>query len=333
MNHIFAVCDSEAEYACQLADYLSMRKSFPFQVQVFTSVEKLQDFVRRQPLSVALVSENDYVGGLQELPIDHLAILGENNRENLWGIKTLSKYQSSERLVRELLEWIAGEGILGRPVSTGSQLKLIGIYSPVGKCLKTSFSFVLGQLLSKKKKVLYMNMESYSGLGRLLEKEFAADMSELLYYLQNAREKFAYRLGGMVEQTGGMDIIPPFGSYLDLVSVEGAEWRELLKEIERSSDYEYLILDLSDGVQGLFDILRLCDVVYTMTREDGFAMAKIAQYEEILKNSNYEDVWKKTRKCSFPIIKNLPPGLLRLTYTELAEYAKERMREDLEEGQ
>lgn len=333
MNHIFAVCDSEAEYACQLADYLSLKKGFPFQVQVFTSVEKLQEFVKKQSLSVALVSEQDYVEGLQELPIDHLVLLGESSRENVWGRKTLSKYQSSERLVKELLEWIAGEGILGRPVSTGSQLKLIGIYSPVGKCLKTSFSFVLGQLLAKKKKVLYMNLESYSGLGRLLEREFATDMSELLYYLQNAREKFPYRLGGMVEQVGGMDMIPPFGSFLDLVSVEGEEWRELFKEIERGSNYEYLILDLSDAVQGLFDILRMCDVVYTMTREDGFAMAKIAQYEEILKKSNYEDVWKKTRKCSFPLIKNLPTGLLQLTYTELAEYARERIREDFEEGQ
>ena len=117
---------------------------------------------------------------------------------------------------------------------------------------------------------------------------------------------------------------------MDFISVSREEWIQLIGEIEKGSDYEYLILDLSDAVQGLFDILRLCDVVYTLSREDGFSAAKIAQYEDVLKKSNYEDIWKKTKHCTIPTIKNLPPGLTQLTYTELAEYVRERIREDLE---
>lgn len=37
MNYVLAVCDSETEYAYQLVDYLSNKKGFPFQVQLFTS--------------------------------------------------------------------------------------------------------------------------------------------------------------------------------------------------------------------------------------------------------------------------------------------------------
>lgn len=329
MNHVLAVCDSEVAYAYQLADYLSNKKGFPFQVQLFTSVDTLTEYSSKQPLEVALISEKDYVEDLKEFPIDHLLILGEGEKRIGEDIKTFHKYQSSERLTKELLDWIARKGILGRAVEEGTGLKVVGIYSPVGKCLKTSFSFVLGQLLSKKYKVLYLNMESYSGLGQLLQKDFSSDMSELIYYLQNSKDKFAYRMGSMVEQAGGLDFLPPFDSFLDFISVSKEEWIQLIREIEKGSDYEYLILDLSDGVQGLFDILRLCDVVYTLSREDGFAMAKIAQYEEILKKSNYEDIWKKTKNYTIPTIKNLPCGLLQLTYTELAEYARECIEEDL----
>ena len=194
--------------------------------------------------------------------------------------------------------------------------------------MKTSFSFVLGQQLSKKSKVIYLNLEAYSGLGRLLKKEFSTDMSELLYYLQNAPDKFAYRLGGMVERIGGLDILPPFGSYLDLVSVSREEWIELLKEIERGSDYEYMLLDLSDGVQGLYDVLRLCDLIYTLGREDGVALAKIEQYKEVLMKSSYEDIWKKTKQHTMPDMMNLPSDLLQLTFTELAEFVRERIKED-----
>lgn len=328
MNHILAVCDSETEYAYGLVDYLNTRKGFPFEVQVFTSTENLYEFACKHPLSVALVAGKDYEKSRQKLPVDHLILLGES-RENIEeGMKTIWKYQSCENLARELLAWIAGEGILGRPVATGRQMKLIGIYSPVGKCLKTSFSFVLGQLLSKKSKVLYLNLEAYSGLGRLLRRDFSTDMSELLYYLQNTPDKFAYRLGGMVERVGGLDILPPFSSYLDFISVSREEWIQLLKEIERGSDYEYVLLDLSDGVQGLYDVLRLCNLIYTLGREDGVALAKIEQYKEVLVKSSYEDIWKKTRQHTIPEIMNLPADILQLTFTELAEFVRERIKED-----
>ena len=173
-------------------------------------------------------------------------------------------------------------------------------------------------------------MESYSGLGQLLEKEFETDMSELIYHLQNSKEKFIYRMSCMTERMGKMDLLPPFQAHLDFVSVTKDEWIQVFREIEEGSDYEYLILDLSDAVQGLYDILRVCDVIYTLCREDRFSKAKISQYEEALKKSNYEDVWRKTKCCSIPEIKDLPPGLLQLTYTELTEYVKAYIQEDLE---
>lgn len=330
MNHVLAVCDSETEYAYQLVDYLSNKKGFPFQVQLFTSERTLMEYAKDYPVSVAMIAGKDYLGEIGENIIDHVFLLAEDNGEELSGLKSFYKYQSAENLMKQLLEFIAGEGILGRTVVNGKELKLIGIYSPVGKCLKTSFSFVLGQILSKKHKVLYLNMESYSGLGKLLQKEFSTDMSELIYYLQNSTEKFIYRMGSITIRTGELDVLPPFDSFLDFISVSKEEWISLFREIERCSDYEYLILDLSDAVQGLFDILRLCDVVYTLSRNDGFSLAKISQYEEMLKKSNYEDIWKKTKNCTIPRIKNLPPGLLQLTYTELAEIVRERIEGDLE---
>lgn len=330
MNHILAVCDSETEYAYQLVEYLSNKKGFPFQIQLFTSGNTLKEYALNHPISVALIAEKDFSEDIREVPVEHLLILGEECGKDPVNIKILDKYQSCEQIIKELLEWLAKEGVLGRAMSNHKELKLIGVYSPVGKCLKTSFSIVLGQLLSKKHKVLYLNMESYSGLGKLLQKEFSTDMSELIYYLQNSSEKFVYRMGSMIEQAGELDILPPFDSFLDFVSVSSEEWMQLFHEIEKGSDYEYLILDLSDGVQGLFDILRLCNVVYTLSREDGFAMAKITQYEEVLKKCSYEDIWQKTKHCTIPEIKNLPAGLLQLTFTELAEYVRERIMEDLE---
>ena len=330
MNQVLAVCDSEITYAYQLVDYLSNTKNFPFQVQLFTSEKTLMEYSYHHPISVVLISQKDYHAKIHELSIEHIVVLRENFETDSTDVKTIYKYQSMDSMIKELLEWIAKKGTLARVVSDGKSMKLIGIYSPVGKCLKTSFSFVLGQLLSKKYKVLYVNMESYSGLGKLLQKDFKTDMAELIYHLQNSKEKFIYHMGSMTERAGEMDVLPPFHSFLDFISVSKEEWIQLFWEIEKGTDYDYIILDLSDAIQGLYDILRLCDMVYTLGREDGFSMAKIEQYEDIMKKSNYEDVWKKTKCYTIPEIQNLPNGLQQLTYTELAEYVKDCIREDFE---
>ena len=60
MNHILAVCDSETEYAYQLVDYLSNKKGFPFQVQLFTSGNTLKEYSLNHPISVALIAEKDF---------------------------------------------------------------------------------------------------------------------------------------------------------------------------------------------------------------------------------------------------------------------------------
>lgn len=330
MHYVLAVCDSEIEYAYQLVNYLENKKGFPFGLQLFTSLDTLLVQAKKQPVFIALISQKDYQKELEYEGIEHIFLLGEE-KDSTEEEKVFSKYQSADRLVREFLYWIADRNIISKNVAAGLGLKMIGIYSPVGRCLKTSFAFVLGQLLSKKHKVLYLNLESYSGLGKLLEKNFTTDLGELIYYLQNSKESFGCRMGGMIEQAAGLDILPPFDSYLDLISVSGQEWIHLLQEIERNSTYEYLILDLSDAIQGLYDILRSCNLIYTLGREEGFAEAKIQQYEEVLRKGNYEDIWSKTKYCKIPQIKNLPIGLLQLTYTELAEIVKKRMEEDLNE--
>ena len=84
------------------------------------------------------------------------------------------------------------------------------------------------------------------------------------------------------------------------------------------TEYEYCILDLSEQVDGILDILRQCDIIFTITREDGFSGAKLRQYEQLLKSTQYEDIFMKTRRCRLPVFRELPGSILMLTRGELA---------------
>jgi hypothetical protein len=70
------------------------------------------------------------------------------------------------------------------------------------------------------------------------------------------------------------------------------------------------------------------DLVFTITREDGFAEAKMRQYEALLKSTQYEDIFMKTRRCQLPVFRELPAGILLLTHGELAACVRSILEEE-----
>ena len=258
-------------------------------------------------------------------------IILSEGRDGPPGEQWIDKYQSVEAVVRKVLELASDAGLLPPAARAGGRegMKLIGVYSPVGRCLQTTFSFTLGQLLARKHRVLYLNFECFSGFGKMLRKEFQADLSDLIYFLHNRDGRFPYRLESMTQKLNGLDYIPPAFSCLDLQRVEKEEWLALLDELGQSGLYEYVILDLSEVINGLFDILRLCSRVYTIVRDDGFAAAKQEQYEALLTCLDHEDILENTKKCRLPLFRQLPQGLEGLTRGELADLVRGLIEEDL----
>ena len=88
-------------------------------------------------------------------------------------------------------------------------MEIIGVYSPLGRCLKTSFALALGQILAKDKAVLYLNLEEYSGFEELLGKKFPTNLSDLFYYVRQGNENLIHRMNGMIQTVNNLDFIPP----------------------------------------------------------------------------------------------------------------------------
>lgn len=329
MNHILVICDVQKRYASKLGDYLSVKEGFPFQVRVFSTIEKLIEFAKLQIVEVALVSEQ-YEGMLESRQlISTIIVLSPEREDNQGNTHRVYKYQSGEKIIKRVLQIAANDSKEGSHIIRNVPLKLIGLYSPIKRSLQTTFGLTMGQLLAKKGKVLYINLEGYSGLNMLLKQNFQRDLSDLLYYMQSGKQGLPYILGSMIETVNGLDILPPMLCQMDLISIDAKEWLRFFYELEKHSEYEYIIVDLSDSVQGLFELLRQCAVVYTVTEHDGFAIAKMDQYERMLKQCHYEDVLEKTSKFELPKFSYLPRQLDRLTMSELADVVRECLKEDI----
>lgn len=330
-KRILAIFDSEENYAYRLMEFISGKINLPFRVFVFTSEEKFYSYIGIKDIECLLISESVYKQRVETLKIPHIIILSENGENLNKALHHINKYQSCENILHEVMEYYTEKSeAVPTALRTGiRKMQIIGIYTPIGRCLQTTFSLTLGQMLARRFKTLYLNFEVYSGFSRLLSRTFDSDISDLMYYFACAREKLACRMESMVETVNGLDFIPPAEIYQNLAGIRGSQWMDLFQEIEKSSEYEYLILDLTDSIMDLWEVLKGCDHIYTISRDDGMAMAKIEQYEKVLEQMEYGEITARTTRWKLPVFKQLPRQMEELTYGELAKYIKTKVFPDL----
>ncbi len=323
-KNVMAVFDEDEEYVLRLTEYFNDSKPQEMEIQGFTDIEYLKDFAKERELDVLLVQDGKMCDDIEEMRIGEIMVLseGEYDTVNRSGHRTIYKFQSTENIVREVMSYYAEEPETRTGILTGTKGRLIGVYSPVRRSLKTSFAICLGQILSHTAKVLYVDLEDFHGFNSLFHKNYMSDMSDLLFYVQQKKKNFPFKLASVVEKLGGLDMIPPVVSPDDIKSLDKNVWLKLLKEIT-DCDYDYVILDPGEGIREIYQILRLCETVYTPVRHDLISEAKMEQYETYLRIMESDEVMEKTIKLDLPFFSDLDGNLERIGNTSLGDYIRE----------
>ena len=320
---ILALCDTEEEYAQHMTEFLEAHKEMPWEIHTYTEIPGLVDFADREHVELLVVAENAYTEDVRKLKAARTILLNESGVKRWSSVRNVNKYQQAEDVYRVIVdEYMDVAGIQLPRLAAGSDVKFIGMYSPVRRCLQTSFALTLGQMLAQKYRTLYLNFEHYAGITELLPDLQTRDLADLIFFLTSDRDKFLLRMQTMLRKKGDLDYIPPVKAGQNLLTVTPEEWQNLMQRIVELDDYKYVILDLSENIQGLFDILRICSKVFTLVRDDPVAQSKINQYEQVLALYEYEDVLDKTLKYNLPLFRRLPDQIEQFTRGELADYVR-----------
>lgn len=334
MADLLAVLSPNQKYVKKLTGFMEKQGTIPFSIQGFDSRVRLHTFMQEHKLSVLLLDEkwkDEDFSGMTALTI---LLVEEKACEKVMysqrEFPSIFKFQSGEQICKKILDICAQmpSDKLFQTTGRKSGCQIVGIYSPIKRSLQTSFAFIYSRLKAANKKTLYLNFEVFSGFSVWFQKEYHRDLMDLMYYLKDDPERFLLKMAAMTEEFGNVKYIPPAYSYEDFMQISADQWIKFIHTIATESDYEVLVLDLDDQMQGLFSILSMCDSVYTMTKADGLAMAKVATYEEMLRLGGREDVLRKTIKCQLPIFRDLPQEVNELSYSSLADYLKNKLGED-----
>ncbi|MDE6421240.1 MAG: hypothetical protein K2K87_12065 [Lachnospiraceae bacterium] len=333
-QEVLALCDGNIHYGSRLAAYLEQQKAFPLRILFFSDTAQLMKCMSDICPQYLLLSEEIYSelseGGLPAYK--RLFLLRKKKEKEECGtsrITTIYRYQQAGNIMRAILAELGEEpGRDGRRLKNNTGTKIIGVYTPIRRSMQTSFSILLGQVLAAEERTLYINMEGYSGFRSLLGRELKPDITDLMFLAKEEGESYVRLLECMINTIGRLEYIPPASAFIDLAAVTKEQWLKLLQEIRKDGRFSYLVLDVTEQIQGMFQVLEECDVIYTIEGADAIAQAKLYEYEQLLSFMEYDRIREKTKKKKLPSVHFAEMNFERLLYSELAGYVRSIAKED-----
>ena len=334
MRKIMAVWDANPLYAERLADFANERGRIPFRAVAFASAERLKEYAGKHSVEILLAGWEVPQEELKEIRARQIIYLGEERRADPSRLPSVYKYQNSDRLMREVMACYEGaEG--EESVSIAGRGRIIGVYSPVGRCRKTALALTLAQVWKEEERTLLVTLEDCSGLQEMTGETYGECLSDLLYRYRHGGSCWE-RIGAFVYTWGNVDYIPPARYPEDLEGVSGVELAGFLEDMAAESGYGVIVVDVGQMGRQAAEILESCDAVYMPVLEDWVSRAKVKEFETYLEKSGREGVLSLLEKLKLPAGartlsgENYPEQLL---WGELGDYARRLVRGGRDRGE
>ena len=320
---IFAVYDKEEDFACRLTSWFKQKCRLSLEFMAFTNPQKLCEYGKIHEIALVLAAENSLETCIRDAFQGKMIVLLEEGPSSLCDYPNISKYQSCTEILQELLTLMGTHSPSCIPETNARQnLELLGVYSPVNRCGKTSFALAASQILSERYPVLYLNLESCSGFESLFAIKYPRNLGDFFYHLRQKKENTTALLASLIHQTGTLHYIPPVFVPEDIWSVTEEEYDGLLQHIAGESNYHTVIIDFGENISSSILLLRKCRQIYMPILKDRPSAEKIQQYETCMKQSGEQEILEKTRKLllpspsSFTEPGNWPYGLTKGSFGE-----------------
>lgn len=325
MIRILAVYGIEPSYGERFADYVNQKEKIPFTAMAFSDLEKLAQYGEEHEIEILLVDEEarERVRGVkakQTMVLCQGELVEQKEEE-----PSIYKYQSGDCVMREVMARYCNQSMEPALALLGTKAVVMGVYSPVNRCLKSSLALTISQQLAREEAVLYMNLEEYSGFSRLVCGDCRTDLSDVLYLYKQGTYNWM-RLKSMVHNWGNMDYIAPVRYAEDLYQVSPEEMAMLIDKIARESGYDKIVVDAGQMGRGALSILEVCDIVYMPVREDCVSAAKLEEFDEFLEEAGGSDIRQRIQKLKLPRLSRIVrrEGYLeQLLFGELGDYVRQ----------
>lgn len=290
MTHNLTICDSNQFYARKLSEFINSRKGYPFLARYCNSIEECKQMIHSGKADIILSNMENYEKMKDEVDSERVIVMLDS-KEGVDGNNRIYKYQNCDVVLKEILKMASSIEDINVYINRSTTMKVIAVYTPNDSRIATSIALDIGKLLSGRASTLFISLDGMSVIPDITGIEFDMDMSDL--FCENMTEGgLSNAIIGSVRRLGNMDILPIMHNYQDMASVTNEEWKNFIRDIERKSDYEYVVIDLTESVRNLFDILKLANYICVAASKgtvDGYRYRQFMKEIEILYDTELKE--------------------------------------------
>lgn len=288
--------DSDKEYVESFNEYLKEQKDTGYSVILFTDVATLDMFCKNEKVDMIVIAEylladNALEEGCINKDDNIIILVDDKNVSFINEVATVYRYQPVDLLISSILNICANKVIYKSSSAGYTRLRrkcIVSIFSPIGRCGKTTFSINLGVGLScRGLKVLLINLEEFSLLSKYLKGDDGENLSDLLYYYLSGNQSFAIKSEAVIRNYKGMDYIPPVNYAQDLRKTGVDTWKKFIDLIGEVKEYDTIILDISAMIEDVFEMLEFSDIIIMPVLEDEECNYKVMNVKTYIDNSDY----------------------------------------------
>lgn len=266
------VMDEEKEYVTSLITYLQKYSKGKWDLCAFTNGQSLENHLDKRSLDILVGTDRRILEkrcGKKAETCLWLADQKCDYHEDTDKLYVIYRFQSACEIGKYIEHIIQNER-----ENIDEEKAMVAIYSPVGRCGKTTMAL---DVVSSGRygKWLYMGLEDYSSFENGND-ENAVMMDDALYYWKERRED---RLLQIMECAD--NILATGTSFLDgkQIDVEDLRW---IRSLLSKSSYKGIVLDIGTGIVQDFQFFQEFDKVL---------VPYITEEKALIKKRNFEKLW------------------------------------------
>lgn len=239
------IYDEEREYVEMLSSFLNDWGKGKWRISGYTSIELLKKSLENGRFDLLVSPDLEVLSQIstEDKEVSLLFLSGENQiNENQEIINQIYRFQSANEIakgIQQLVNKKRKQGLMDK--------KMIGIYSPIGRCGKTSLAY---DMVRNKKygNYIYFGMEDFCSF------EIFSDTGEMLYYIKERKEEKFLKV---IHSCDGKVILGQGAFENRLLDKEDLVW---IKKVLKESIYDGIIFDIGTG--SIKDMYFFCELDY-----------------------------------------------------------------------
>ena len=333
MKPLVGILDHEEEYGQRLAAFIAKQPSVPFDVVLFSSMEKLREYTRsRKPDLLLLGLSRDETGDLGA-DASWVIYLTEEKPSGAAADDSIWRYGGAREILRQLSLRI-------RPATAhtkeGAGLRIYTVYSPATRCRKTELSIALARRLSDRFRTLFVTFEEYGFIPAPPQSAVVSDLSDVIFYV--GQSALSGKLPRFLQQAEGLEFIAPARCPQDIRTMDGAEAVMLLKTLAAEGKYDCIVVDAGQALGDVRPLLAASERILVPSRRDVISIVRVEAFRSFLVASGCTQEADKLEILHLPEGSFLPerpdrslPGrqefFTRVFEGEVMEHAERVLRE------